>query len=147
DWHQRHPAATTAQIEAAVDARLGALRARLLADLLPAVTRHARAPPAAAGDHLPDAGPPRETGGRRGVGVGGHDGGSRRGDLYLPSDDGPHPALLLIHGGGWQTGSAAVYRYWGPFLAEQGYVAFAITYRLARPEHPTYPQAVYDVKA
>src|SRR5215212_7421272 len=147
DWRRGHPAATAAQIEAAVDTRLRALRARLLADLLPAVTGHVSLPRAAAGDVAADAALPGEIGIERGVEFAVHDGVSLRGDLYLPAGDGPHPSLLLIHGGGWQVGSAAVYRHWGPFLAEHGYVAFAVTYRLARPERPTYPQAVHDVKA
>jgi acetyl esterase/lipase len=53
----------------------------------------------------------------------------------------------LVHGGGWQAGTRAGYRYWGPFLAERGYVAFAISYRLSTPQQPNYPQAVQDVKA
>ena len=50
-----------------------------------------------------------------------------------------------MHGGGWQNGSRAGYRYWGPFLAKNGYVVFSIDYRLGKAG--TYPGSVYDVKA
>ncbi len=50
-----------------------------------------------------------------------------------------------MHGGGWQGGSPASSRYWGPYLAKRGYGMFAIRYRLAK--EGTYPRAVYDVKA
>lgn len=76
-----------------------------------------------------------------------HDGVSLLGDLYTPAAHGTYPALVLVHGGAWQRGSRDFYQHWGPYLAEHGYVAFAIDYRLATPDHPTYPQNVYDVKA
>jgi len=76
-----------------------------------------------------------------------HDGVALLGDLYAPAAPGPYPALLLLHGGGWKLGSRASYRYWGPYLAQRGYVAFAADYRLAAPAQPMYPQNVHDVKA
>jgi acetyl esterase/lipase len=76
-----------------------------------------------------------------------HDGVALLGDLYAPSAPGSYPALLLIHGGAWKMGSRAIYQYWGPYLAQQGYVAFAVDYRLATPRQPMYPQNVHDVKA
>src|SRR4051794_41032458 len=76
-----------------------------------------------------------------------HDGMALLGDLYTPAGPGIYPALLLIHGGAWKTGSRAAYRYWGPYLARHGYVAFSVDYRLTSPGHPMYPQNVHDVKA
>jgi acetyl esterase/lipase len=76
-----------------------------------------------------------------------HDGVVLLGDLYAPAAPGTYPTLLLIHGGAWQGGSRARFRYWGPYLAEHGYTAFAVTYRLSTPEQPSYPLNVYDVKA
>lgn len=75
------------------------------------------------------------------------DGVALKGDLYLPAGDGPFPALVLIHGGGWQGGSPASFKTWGPFLAQQGYAAFAISYRLARPGQRAFPESLYDCKA
>jgi acetyl esterase/lipase len=74
-----------------------------------------------------------------------HDGTKLLGDLYLPKGLAKAPALVAIHGGGWQIGSRAFYNYWGPFLARHGYAVFAIEYRLGKPG--VYPAAVYDAKA
>lgn len=63
-------------------------------------------------------------------------------DLYRPDAPGPHPAVLLVHGGGWLGGSKEGYAEFGPMLARNGYVACAINYRLA-PEYP-YPAAFDD---
>jgi acetyl esterase/lipase len=76
-----------------------------------------------------------------------HDGVALLGDLYRPSAPGAYPALLLIHGGGWTRSSRANHRFWGPYLAQHGYVAFSADYRLATPDRPTYPQNVHDLKA
>jgi acetyl esterase/lipase len=53
----------------------------------------------------------------------------------------------MVHGGGWQGGSRNSFRHWGPFLARQGYVAFASTYRLSTHGNPSYPGCVQDVRA
>jgi acetyl esterase/lipase len=77
-----------------------------------------------------------------------HDGVSLSGDLYLPTSAGSHPAMLFIHGGGFARGSKAGYgNTWGPYLAERGYVVFAIDYRLSKPDQTTWPQALLDCKA
>ena len=69
------------------------------------------------------------------------------GDLYVPRAAGRYPAIVAVHGGGWQAGNATFYRYWGPYLARRGYVVFAIDYRLVRAGQKMYPQAVQDVRA
>jgi len=74
-----------------------------------------------------------------------HDGTKLVGDFYLPRGRAKSPALVAIHGGGWQVGGREFYRHWGPFLANNGYAVFAIDYRLAKPG--VYPAAVYDAKA
>lgn len=73
-----------------------------------------------------------------------HDGVVLKGTFYRPSGAGPAPVIVAVHGGGWRLGDRTVYRYWGPYLAAQGYAVFAIEYRLG-PK--TYPQAVQDVRA
>lgn len=54
------------------------------------------------------------------------------GDLYIPRSLGDHPAVLLIHGGGWQWGSQndPGVSYIAPRLAANGYAVFSIDYRL-----------------
>jgi acetyl esterase/lipase len=74
-----------------------------------------------------------------------HDGTKLLGDFYLPKGLAKAPALIAIHGGGWQVGSRASYKYWGPFLAGNGYAVFSIEYRLGKAG--TYPGSVYDAKA
>jgi acetyl esterase/lipase len=53
--------------------------------------------------------------------------------------------VIAVHGGGWQAGSRASYKHWGPFLARNGYALFSIDYRLGKAG--TYPGSVYDLKA
>jgi len=74
-----------------------------------------------------------------------HDGANLAGDLYLPKGLDKAPVIIAAHGGGWQAGSRASYKYWGPFLARNGYAVFSIDYRLGKAG--TYPGSVYDVKA
>ena len=76
-----------------------------------------------------------------------HDGVKLTGDLYLPRAAGSHPAIVAIHGGGWQAGSPAGYQGWGPHLASRGYALFAISYRLSKPGQKTFPEALHDVRA
>jgi acetyl esterase/lipase len=74
-----------------------------------------------------------------------HDGVKLVGDLYQPKGLARAPAIIAVHGGGWQNGSRAGYRYWGPFLARNGYAVLCIDYRLGKAG--TFPGSVYDVKA
>jgi acetyl esterase/lipase len=66
-------------------------------------------------------------------------------DLAQPKGDGPFPAILCIHGGGFRGGNREGYDGLCVTLASKGYVAATITYRLA-PAHP-FPAAVLDCKA
>jgi acetyl esterase/lipase len=77
-----------------------------------------------------------------------HDGVALLGDLYRPTTAGLHPAMMFIHGGALTGGSRSAYgATWGPYLAERGYVVFAIDYRLGKPKEPSWPQALLDCKA
>src|SRR6266849_11131040 len=84
---------------------------------------------------------------RGGVAYANHDGVSLLGDLYLPAGSGRFPALIAVHGGGWQAGARSAFQFWGPYLAERGYALFAISYRLAKKGEKAFPQAVHDVLA
>jgi acetyl esterase/lipase len=84
---------------------------------------------------------------RTGLGYANHDGVALLGDLYLPSGTGRAPALIAVHGGGWQAGARSAFQFWGPYLAERGYALFAISYRLAKKGEKMFPQAVNDVLA
>jgi alpha-L-fucosidase 2 len=67
-------------------------------------------------------------------------------DAWTPSGRGPHPAVILVHGGGWEAGDKTTYiRPWFPLLSEAGFAWFSINYRLA-PAH-RHPAALEDVEA
>jgi acetyl esterase/lipase len=57
----------------------------------------------------------------------------------------PVPAVLCIHGGGFRAGKRDSYDALCVHLAQQGYVALTVSYRLA-PKY-RFPAAVHDVKA
>src|SRR5436305_6747028 len=59
--------------------------------------------------------------------------------------DGPFPAVICIHGGGFRAGKREGNDALCIRLAERGYVAATITYRLA-PKYQ-FPAAVHDTKA
>lgn len=67
-------------------------------------------------------------------------------DIYMPNSAGSEkfPAVLLIHGGGWLTGSKENLRAMAQHLAENGYVAATISYRLGT--EAVYPAGVLDLK-
>ncbi|RXT02836.1 alpha/beta hydrolase [Ammoniphilus sp. CFH 90114] len=68
-------------------------------------------------------------------------------DVYRPREGKDLPAVILIHGGGFQAGSKEMYQDWGPYLAEQGFVAMAINYRLTTESYSTWPGLVEDVRS
>ena len=66
-------------------------------------------------------------------------------DVYSPPGGESRPAVLLVHGGGWQRGDKSVMAGYGQRLAGEGYVCVASEYRLT-PEAP-WPAHIEDVKA
>jgi acetyl esterase/lipase len=68
-------------------------------------------------------------------------------DAYVPAG-GPHPAVLLVHGGGWDHGDKSSYVEIARTLAAHGFVAFAANYRLAPPGGTWhFPAPVEDLQA
>src|SRR5262245_581009 len=59
--------------------------------------------------------------------------------------EGPFPAVVCIHGGGFRAGSREGYNATILKLAQNGYVAITVSYRLA-PKFQ-FPAAVQDTKA
>ena len=66
-------------------------------------------------------------------------------DILSPKKPGKYPALIMLFGGGWLTGSKSAQIPMAQKIAEQGYVTVPVEYRLS-PE-ALYPAAVYDIKA
>jgi pectinesterase len=54
-------------------------------------------------------------------------------------------AVILVHGGGWRSGSPSLHHPLAQRLALMGYVCFTPQYRLST--HALYPAAVHDLKA
>jgi alpha-L-fucosidase 2 len=71
-------------------------------------------------------------------------------DAYVPDGAGPFPAVILVHGGGWNGGDKSggpKKGYMAPMhepLQQAGFAWFSINYRLA-PKHP-YPACIDDVE-
>lgn len=67
-------------------------------------------------------------------------------DAHIPDGPGPFAAVILVHGGGWQTGDkrAAFIRPLFEPLDASGLAWFSIDYRLA-PKYP-HPAALLDVE-
>ena len=73
---------------------------------------------------------------KKNVQFGVHDSEMLTGDYYAPQGTGPYPALVAVHGGGWQLGTAEGYQYWGPYLAQRGYVlSWLRVFRRANTDH------------
>ena len=68
-------------------------------------------------------------------------------DLYLPADDGTvvFPIVVLIHGGGFFTGSSADEADRAQFLVDRGFAVANVNYRLSG--EAAFPAGVQDVKA
>ncbi|HLL46793.1 MAG TPA: alpha/beta hydrolase [Longimicrobiaceae bacterium] len=67
-------------------------------------------------------------------------------DLARPRGPGPHPLVVLIHGGGWSGGDKAAHHADMLLLAGQGYAAASVNYRLAAAPRNVFPAAVEDVR-
>ncbi len=71
-------------------------------------------------------------------------------DLARPTNAaGPLPCLLIFHGGGWIQGNKAQFRPLVHFIAEEGYVAATVQYRLSKPGRGNpnaWPAQIEDAK-
>ena len=65
-------------------------------------------------------------------------------DVYRPRLPGKHPAIIVVHGGGWRAGSKFRYHSYAHYMAKRGYVVMAINYRHA-PKFE-FTDQVSDVK-
>lgn len=65
-------------------------------------------------------------------------------EVMVPEGEGPFPAVVLVHGGGWVAGDPSVMAGLARYLSSNGYVTVNTSYALARGE-PGFPAAVDDV--
>lgn len=77
-------------------------------------------------------------------------------DLARPQGNGPFPAIVFIHGGGWSGGGRQAYRGQIQEAAKRGYVAATISYRLMKFDEKKketttattiFPAQIHDAKA
>jgi acetyl esterase/lipase len=66
-------------------------------------------------------------------------------NMYIPEGDGPFPALVFIHGGGWTEGHREVYDIEGEYFAKRGIAGFSIDYTLTTQNESSWPKAIQDV--
>jgi acetyl esterase len=66
-------------------------------------------------------------------------------DAYVPEGKGPFPAVIIVHGGGWEAGDRITYvsPVFAP-LAQAGFAWFSIDYRLTPYVH--VPEQLEDVR-
>jgi acetyl esterase/lipase len=69
-------------------------------------------------------------------------------DIYEPagSSEHPHPAVILIHGGGWTSFDKSTMRTLAQFLARSGFVAVSVDYRLFHDDVNRWPAQLDDVQ-
>jgi acetyl esterase/lipase len=65
-------------------------------------------------------------------------------NLYQPAKVGLYPAIVVIYGGAWQRGSPNQDAAFSRYMAAQGYVVWAISYRHAPQYH--FPAQLEDVR-
>jgi acetyl esterase/lipase len=65
-------------------------------------------------------------------------------DLYKPAGNGPFPAVVMIHGGGWEGRSREDMNEVSQRVAERGYVVLNMSYRFAPAWH--FPAQLQDVQ-
>ncbi|NET59415.1 MAG: alpha/beta hydrolase [Symploca sp. SIO2E6] len=65
-------------------------------------------------------------------------------EIYRPLQVGQYPGIVVLYGGGWQSGSPSNNSEFNRYLAAQGYTVFAIDYRHA--PHYQFPAQLDDVQ-
>lgn len=65
-------------------------------------------------------------------------------DIYAPRGLGPYATVLVVHGGGWSGGERGDMSDVCKFLAERGFIAITLDYRLA-PQYK-FPAALQDLQ-
>ena len=70
-------------------------------------------------------------------------------DVYVPKQftGDPRPAIVAIHGGSWKGGSKNTYGRDVSKLVNHGYVVISVSYCLASPSQPSWPDNLEDLQA
>ena len=67
-------------------------------------------------------------------------------DLVRPATPGPHPVVVLVHGGAWRRGHRSYMTGTMHAFAAQGYAAASVDYRLADGGRSVFPGPVSDLR-
>lgn len=59
-------------------------------------------------------------------------------DVYRPQGAGPHPVIVFLYGGGWESGARGPYRFVAESLTRHGYVVVI-------PDYRVYPEARFPI--
>lgn len=65
-------------------------------------------------------------------------------EVKVPEGEGPFPAVVLAHGGGWVAGDPSIMRALATHLTDAGFLTVNTPYKLAN-DAPGFPEAVDDV--
>lgn len=66
-------------------------------------------------------------------------------EVDVPDGEGPFPAVVLVHGGGWVAGGPGVMRPLANHLLDNGFITVNTRYRLTTRDRPGFPEAVDDL--
>lgn len=66
-------------------------------------------------------------------------------EVSIPSGEGPFPAVVLVHGGGWILGTPRLMAPLAEHLTRAGYLTVNTAYRLSTTDYAGFPAAVDDV--
>lgn len=81
-----------------------------------------------------------------GVVYGRADGGDLTCDVFTPPPgDGPRPAILMLHGGGWESGDPSMMRGYAILMGRRGYCCISSRYRLTG--QADWPAQIEDARA
>lgn len=65
--------------------------------------------------------------------------------VYRATGTGPRPVVMLVHGGGWQTGSHLQTGVWPKLFTDAGYTVASVQYRLSTKTYHTWQDAPADL--
>ncbi|MBP6686829.1 MAG: alpha/beta hydrolase, partial [Lacibacter sp.] len=66
-------------------------------------------------------------------------------DVFRPKKNGSYPAVIMIHGGGWRSGTRSMQVPMAQMLAAKGFVTIPVEYQLSL--EAKYPAAIYNIKS
>lgn len=66
-------------------------------------------------------------------------------DVFRPEKAGKRPAIVMVHGGGWRSGTRFMQVPMAEMLAAKGFVTITVEYQLSL--EAKYPAAIYNIKS